>query len=34
MNNSLSVNYLSQHSSQKKKSERTAATKKGALLEK
>ena len=34
MNKSLSVNYLSQYSSQKKESEHTAATKKGALLEK
>ena len=30
MNKSLSVNYLSQHSSQKKKSEHTAATKEGS----
>ena len=34
MNKSLSVNYLSQHSSQKKKSEHTAATKEGNIVRK
>ena len=34
MNKSLSVNYLSQHSSQKKKSEHTAATKEGSIVRK
>ena len=34
MNNSLSLNYLSQHSSQKKKSEHIAATKEGSIVRK
>ena len=34
MNNSLSVNYLSRHSSQKKKSEHTAVTKEGSIVRK
>ena len=34
MNNSLSVNYLSQHSSQKKKSEHIAATQEGSIVRK
>ena len=34
MNNSLSLNYLSQHSSQKKKSEHIAATQEGSIVRK
>ena len=34
MNNSLSINYISRHSSQKKKSEHTAATKEGSIVRK
>ena len=34
MNNSLSVNYLSQHSSQKKKSEHITVTKEGSIVRK
>ena len=34
MNNSLFINYLSRHSSQKKKSEHTAATKEGSIVRK
>ena len=34
MNNSLSLNYLSQHSSQKKESEHIAATQEGSIVRK
>ena len=34
MNNSLSLNYLSQHSSQKKKSEHIAATQEESIVRK
>ena len=34
MNNSLSVNYLSRHSSQKEKSEHISATKEGSIVRK
>ena len=34
MNNSLSINYLSRHSSQKKKSEHIAVTKEGSIVRK